>query len=699
MLLDIQGLRCVAVISVVLFHLWPRYLSAGYLGVDIFFVISGYLMHHILSSKSFDFAAVYTFYFRRVGRIVPEYLLILLLTMLAVVLTYSASELKTVMHELLAAATFTSNTFALPKTGYFDVNNEYPPFLHTWSLAAELQFYLIVPFIFYMYRKFGDVHEWIGTVFVLVMAAVSVTFQVLTSYDPNLSYMSLPSRIWQFMIGFLVNSLHMAADKKLTGYDNLTSVIQPEDSVSKEPIFAATTVTNEAVELPKTESQIARQLAHLNVKNLIAILFLIQLSVPITGYEAVNRIACTLTAAAFIYVRHNSFLENEWMVYMGGISYSVYLIHWPIITLYNYKNVSRENAMTFAAGFLIAQSCILLSVLVEDWFQRLRAITTTFLRLLVVIVGLYAALIVVFALSPRVPPPASLVDISLDNYDEFITYSMREFDNRQNLRLTRDELIELNEKISDFSFYFSKNNRLHNRTMTTRPKVLHQVEGTGELEILITGNSVAGDLYFGVWGRLKHRFRRLTLYFATGITPFFKDEDGNHAADFVDFIANFDRPIDVVVFRYTHNRVRGNHKYVENMMRMDAQNLFQKVSNLSPKQIIIATAEYEANFSHQKFAKSLQSKADNMTFDEFNFSLKEIEQRNLELDKATMGIDCEKCHFVDLYRRLCDPTEDKCMAVDKHGFANYKDGHHSTMFGSFHFAHELILFMSRLGIL
>ncbi|CAD5213651.1 unnamed protein product [Bursaphelenchus okinawaensis] len=177
MLLHIQGLRCVAVLFVVLYHLWPSYVKNGFLGVDVFFVISGFLMHMLMENKEVSISNISTFYFRRFRRILPLYLTILLVTAVIAVLTFTVYKYKSVSRELQTAATFTSNVFYLPDTNYFEFNNKYPLFLHTWSLAVEIQYYLLFPLLYLVFSFIRKLNQNCHYVVVTGVLALSLFYQ------------------------------------------------------------------------------------------------------------------------------------------------------------------------------------------------------------------------------------------------------------------------------------------------------------------------------------------------------------------------------------------------------------------------------------------------------------------------------------------------------------------------------------------
>ncbi|VDP04216.1 unnamed protein product [Heligmosomoides polygyrus] len=145
---DLQGIRGVAILFVLIMHLKPNVFRIGFIGVDIFYVLSGFLMTKILCEKKFSTTSISTFYLRRFKRIVPLYLLVVLATYIYGYFALLYPDRKQIADDLLWVCTFTSNCQPIfEKLGYWDQLSTYRFFVHTWSLAVELQYYAIVPII------------------------------------------------------------------------------------------------------------------------------------------------------------------------------------------------------------------------------------------------------------------------------------------------------------------------------------------------------------------------------------------------------------------------------------------------------------------------------------------------------------------------------------------------------------------------
>ena len=145
---EIDGLRAVAVLPVILFHGGFSVFSGGYIGVDIFFVISGYLITSIiLDEKTNNIFSIISFYERRARRILPALSIVLFFTTIAAFILMPANLLTSYSKSLFSVATFSSNVFFFLTSGYFSTAADEKPLLHTWSLAVEEQYYIFFPII------------------------------------------------------------------------------------------------------------------------------------------------------------------------------------------------------------------------------------------------------------------------------------------------------------------------------------------------------------------------------------------------------------------------------------------------------------------------------------------------------------------------------------------------------------------------
>lgn len=199
---EIDGLRAIAVVPVILFHAGFQALSGGFVGVDIFFVISGYLITSIilieLGKGSFTVA---NFYERRARRILPA-----LFFMLAVSLPFAwfwlaPSDMRNFAQSLTSVVLFSSNILFWRTSGYFNTDAELTPLLHTWSLAVEEQFYLLFPLILLLLWRLG--RRWIWAVLPIAGVVSLTAAQLLVMSKSALAFFLLPTRAWELLIGAL----------------------------------------------------------------------------------------------------------------------------------------------------------------------------------------------------------------------------------------------------------------------------------------------------------------------------------------------------------------------------------------------------------------------------------------------------------------------------------------------------------------
>ncbi|MGF1765421.1 acyltransferase family protein, partial [Aliivibrio kagoshimensis] len=200
---DINGLRALAVIAVVLYHFNPNWMPGGFAGVDVFFVISGYLMTGIIfrNIEKNNFSILH-FYLARANRIVPALAVLCVAMMIFGWFYLSPNDFKTLNKHVVSSITFLSNILYWTESGYFDANSHQKWLLHTWSLSVEWQFYIIYPFVLVLLRQFLSVKA--IKIALLIGTVIGFVFCIIVTYRwPNAAYFLLPSRAWEMMAGGL----------------------------------------------------------------------------------------------------------------------------------------------------------------------------------------------------------------------------------------------------------------------------------------------------------------------------------------------------------------------------------------------------------------------------------------------------------------------------------------------------------------
>jgi peptidoglycan/LPS O-acetylase OafA/YrhL len=295
---DIDGLRAIAVLMVLACHLETSYLIGGFVGVDIFFVISGYLISKILLKEleqgRFSIAA---FYVRRVRRIAPALIALLAATSLAAYFMLLPSELKAFSWSVIATIFSASNFYFGSQSGYFEALASSKPLLHTWSLAVEEQFYLFFPLLLaFVFRRKRD---WVKPS-LIIFATTSFLFSLwAVKFFPTIAFYWPLSRIWELMCGTCLAVGLVPAIRSATGR-NAASLL--------------------GLGLIVYAGQYYR------------------VSTPFPGFTALA--PCIGTALIIAAGTHGTSLVNRvlsWrpIVFIGLISYSLYLWHWPIIVFSN----------------------------------------------------------------------------------------------------------------------------------------------------------------------------------------------------------------------------------------------------------------------------------------------------------------------------------------------------------------------------
>lgn len=318
---DINGLRAYAVVFVVLFHFNVFGFSAGYLGVDVFFVISGYLMTKIIVEKlehnNFSFV---DFYLSRIIRIYPALLfLVLVLTVLGL-FVFIPEDLKNFAKDARYSLTFLSNNLFYEQSGdYFATSSHDKALLHTWSLAVEWQFYTLFPIILYTFKKLTKQTKYIGILLLILFSGSFLLSVKLTPENPIYAFFKLSTRAWELIAGGLVYF-----------YFNQYSL-----------------------------SSIKQRIIEYTGFGLLALsLIFLTKDTPWPGYAA--SLPVLGTVLILIANRQNSILTKpKFIQSLGSASYSIYLWHWPISFLLSYFliqkniiNISFALLLSFVLGWL-----------------------------------------------------------------------------------------------------------------------------------------------------------------------------------------------------------------------------------------------------------------------------------------------------------------------------------------------------------
>ena len=368
---DIDGLRAVAILPVVLGHAALGPFEGGFVGVDVFFVISGYLITSIIAGEMEEERfSIAKFYERRIRRLLPA--LMALLAICIAVGSFVLLEEDRVQfgNSVIATTFFGSNFFFWSQVGYFDGPALTKPLLHTWSLAVEEQFYIVFPvalFILYKYcRSYLAPALFAATALSFILAAVSV------HKAPSAAFYLLPTRAWEMLIGSLLalGAVPPISSPRLRDAASLLGIALIAFAVFT--YTEGTTFPGPAALLPCLGTALIIHAGQ-------------------AGPSVVGRL-----------------LSLKPVVFIGQISYSLYLWHWPVIVFTSYMLVHKPNVPTMAGAVALS---ILLATLswryIEQPFRHSRRSRSTVFRSAVLAMSAAAAAGLLASLSmlgPRTEP-------------------------------------------------------------------------------------------------------------------------------------------------------------------------------------------------------------------------------------------------------------------------------------------------------
>ncbi len=213
---EIDGLRALAVIPVILFHAGFELFKGGFVGVDVFFVISGYLITTIiLSELEKGKFSIVNFYERRARRILPALYIVMLVCIPFAWFLLLPSDMKDFSKSLVAVSVFASNILFWKESGYFDTAAELKPLLHTWSIGVEEQYYTIFPLFLILFWKLGK--RWVIVALGLVFVASLALAQWALYAEPSAAFFLLPARGWELLIGAFAAFYISSANRKEFG--------------------------------------------------------------------------------------------------------------------------------------------------------------------------------------------------------------------------------------------------------------------------------------------------------------------------------------------------------------------------------------------------------------------------------------------------------------------------------------------------
>ena len=335
---EIQGLRGIAILAVVFYHARVEWLMGGFVGVDVFFVISGFLIYGIIDRDIRDGSfSIVTFFAKRIKRLYPAFLAFMLLTLVAVNLFFLPEDILPFNSSYIAALKQTANIYFYERTGYFDLHADLSPLLHLWSISVEWQFYLVFPFVAAFLCRLGP-RALPRLLPLLTLAGFAASLYVFR--DQSAAFYLFPFRAWEMLFGAMLVGINPAG-RSATQYN----------------------------------------------AGYIAGCLLIAIPVVLYGYAPIPfpgpsaLLPCAGTGLLILChegatIRLKNLFSSGALVYVGEISYSLYLVHWPFLSLGRYYDFATMRHHTVASSLLClipaAGVTLLLYYLVERPARRAR---------------------------------------------------------------------------------------------------------------------------------------------------------------------------------------------------------------------------------------------------------------------------------------------------------------------------------------
>lgn len=332
---DIDGLRAIAVLSVLLYHTFPNMLPGGFVGVDVFFVISGYLITTIIftSLDKGEFSLI-EFYARRIRRIFPALIVVLIASLVFAWFFLLPDEFSRLGLHATAGAGFVSNILLWSESGYFDLDATRKPFLHLWSLGIEEQFYLLWPALVML--------TWNAKLprFLMILILGILSFLiglVLLAYSETAAFYLPIGRFWELLVGSgLVLMVKRGNGFRFSGSDLRVSIaLNTMSIIGVGALFASLLIIDSSYHFPGLTAMF-----------------------PVLG-------AALLVLSGSDSLVNKYLLSNRLLTFFGSISFALYLWHWPLISFHEIV----KNSLHFDAKVAIILVTILLAYLTTRFIE------------------------------------------------------------------------------------------------------------------------------------------------------------------------------------------------------------------------------------------------------------------------------------------------------------------------------------------
>jgi len=461
---EIDGLRALALLPVILFHAGFETFSGGFVGVDVFFVISGYLITSIILAELEEGKfSIVNFYERRARRILPALFLVMLVCIQFAWFWLLPIDMKDFSESLVSVSVFASNILFWSESGYFDRLVELKPLLHTWSLALEEQFYILLPLFLMLFWKLGK-HWILVTLGILFFASLAVAEWAAYAH-PSAAFYLLPSRGWELLVGVFSAFYLSQANSK---------------------------------EFGKSLSEFG---GWLGVTLILYSVFAFSKATPFPGFYA---LVPTLGAVLIILFATQQttvgmFIGNKLFVGVGLISYSAYLWHQPLFAFARHRSVLEPSYIVFIGLSVFAFILAYFSwKFIEAPFRKNGAIT----RKQIFSLAFFFTLLFVFI--------------------GYFGHASNGFENRFNRVLSGDIGHEEFHKYVDEKYFDCEPKSIAKNALSSGSFLRCKQSKHGTPEIILLGDSHAEHLFLGLAEYIPNKN---VAFYIHGTNPYLENKD------------------------------------------------------------------------------------------------------------------------------------------------------------------------------
>ncbi|CCD71441.1 Acyltransferase [Caenorhabditis elegans] len=616
---DIQCLRGIAIISVFLFHLLPNLFFNGFLGVDIFFVISGYLMaRNLTKSKLTSIRDFLEFYYRRFRRILPLYylLIFLIIIMVHLWLPYILWE-NSNRYSIASLFLMTNQLVIHDQADYFNSfraeSTAINAFLHLWSLSLEMQFYLLVPCIFFALQILkSDYLKLLAAILTTTIGFVCFAL-VLDSFAFNFMFL----RLWQFSAGF-VALFWSKIEQKL-----------PEKNSEKSETAKPTWISE--------DDQVT--------------VALVVLGVCIMPYDVnvlVIRPLVTVVTAFIIKLQSesNQILNSKTLSYIGDISYVTYLVHWPVISIFLTSSV---NSYVFCIVTTVLAS-IALHHLFEKQYLQLDFKPLILLLLILVSANFLLQYSVENQKFWKQHVPAVIQKIVDRNLNQLNVYS--QLDHMKNGTCAERKLIDPGDK--SIVYAYCRYPKKH-----------------GNVSVMTIGNSYVMQFTNPIKSHFKQNYSDYRYYsLQEGFTLYADSYDSSNALKtFKSHVARHKPDVLFIIAKYSRS-LKALIQANDTLLNQISENIEFYERHARKVYILGALPTYSANFLNV-FLQNVMRNPEDMEKLHLNRKKADEDVKNVKKRFEIAGRQCKKCRFIDLNPAFLE--REKYLTFDRTSLFSYHD--------------------------